>query len=72
MSMILCESCEHPVDSDDDPDCFTEYDEVLCESCRQNREEAAYDRAQESLMSGDTPTFRETYLAAYEQKRGLR
>lgn len=72
MSMILCEKCDCPIDSDDDPGCFTEYDEVHCESCRDNAAEAAWDRHNESLMCGDTPTFRETYLAAWEEKRRLK
>ena len=49
-----------------------EYGEYICDDCEQNAAEAAWDRHNESLMCGDTPTFRETYLAAYEQKRALK
>jgi hypothetical protein len=33
MSMINCEECGHPVDSDSDPGCF-EGERVLCQECR--------------------------------------
>ena len=49
-----------------------EYGEFICAECEESAAERACDRHQESLMSGDTPTFRETYLAAYEQKRALK
>lgn len=58
-----CDSCDQPTANR--ADIIGDYQ---CDDCA----EAAYDRHQESLMSGDTPTFRETYLAAFEQKRGLR
>lgn len=43
MSMVICESCDCPIDSDFDPDCFVEignmrrlHKEVIwCESCRE-------------------------------------
>lgn len=47
MSMCICSSCDAPIDSDDDPDCFIEVGNlrrfhktiILCESCRGRREE---------------------------------
>lgn len=48
MSMIRCEGCSRSIDSDDDPDCFVEHpahpingapDIVLCEPCRDRREQ---------------------------------
>jgi hypothetical protein len=47
MSMILCESCDRLIDSDDDPDCFVEVGNmrrmtstmVLCEPCRERMED---------------------------------
>lgn len=53
MSIVICEKCDKKIDSDLDVDCFTEYDETLCRSCRDNRDEAAYERQQQSLMDGD-------------------
>lgn len=43
MSMVMCESCDRPIDSDDDPECFVEVGnmrrlhqtKVLCEPCRE-------------------------------------
>lgn len=57
MSMVVCEHCDGPINSDDDPGCFIEnpYDSkdvtILCEACR----ERAWDRQQESLASGEGP-----------------
>lgn len=47
MSMCICSSCDSPIDSDDDPDCFVEVGNmkrlhkeiILCSSCRERREE---------------------------------
>lgn len=41
MSMCICKSCGHWIDSDNDPDCFieTKYgDSILCETCREHDE----------------------------------
>ena len=45
MSMIECERCDAPIDSDDDPACFCEtlnsegvVLQVLCENCREKLE----------------------------------
>lgn len=62
-----CDKCDTPNANPEN-----DYGEFVCDNCEQNAAEAAYDRHQESLISGDTPTFRETYLAAYEQKRALK
>lgn len=62
-----CDKCDTPTANPEN-----DYGEFVCADCEQNAAEAAYDHHNESLMSGDTPTFRETYLAAYEQKRGLK
>lgn len=64
---IECDCCDNATSNPEN-----EYGEIVCSECQQNAEERAWDRHNESLMSGDTPTFRETYLAAYEQKRALR
>lgn len=58
-----CDSCDAPTEN-----IQNECGDYQCDDCA----ERAHDRQQDSLMSGDTPTFRETYLAAYEQKRGLK
>ena len=42
MSMVSCERCDAPIDSDDDPDCFVETGNmrrlhqttIMCERCR--------------------------------------
>lgn len=38
MSMVRCDDCSRPIDSDDDPDCFIETSPTttvcLCETCR--------------------------------------
>jgi hypothetical protein len=39
MSVVRCSQCSKQVDSDEDLECFTENDEVLCESCRDEQEE---------------------------------
>jgi hypothetical protein len=59
MSMIICERCDTPIDSDEDPACFIEppagmcteaqrkaLTTVLCEPCR----ERAWDAAQVKAM----------------------
>jgi hypothetical protein len=61
-----CERCDTPTANPEN-----DYGEFVCDSCLENEAERAWDRHNESLMSGDTPTFRETYLASYEQKRRL-
>ena len=46
MSIILCESCDQPIDSDEDPDCFVEVGnmrrlnetKVWCASCRERKQ----------------------------------
>jgi hypothetical protein len=63
MSMVICERCDVPIDSDDDPECFCGPPDgmctpaqqealttVLCERCR----EKAWDRQQERAME-DAP-----------------
>lgn len=57
MSMISCDRCADPIDSDEDPDCFIEaptcipynknLEEVVCESCREKAWEQANERAME-------------------------
>lgn len=54
MSIVHCDECGKQIDSDCDVECFDEdSDEVLCRSCRDNRDELAYERQQQSLMDGD-------------------
>jgi hypothetical protein len=64
--MPKCQICCNPtwnVDDDDEP---------LCNSCKENRMEATYDRSQERLMEdGPGPTLLEQQIAALKIKRGL-
>lgn len=53
VSIVICERCDKRIDSDFDVECFTPYDEVMCQSCRDNRNEIAYDRQQQAAMDGD-------------------
>lgn len=62
-----CDKCDTPTANPEN-----DYGEFVCNGCAQNTAEAAYERHQESLMSGDKPTFRETYLAAHKQKMELK
>lgn len=57
-----CDSCDAPTDNPED-----DYGEIICDNCLSNRAEAAWDRQQESLMDGSTPTMREQQLAAWEE-----
>jgi predicted RNA-binding Zn-ribbon protein involved in translation (DUF1610 family) len=52
VSIVTCEDCNKPIDSDLDIECFDDLNSgiVRCKSCRENRDEAAYDRQQEKLM----------------------
>lgn len=75
MSIVICEHCDRPVDSDYDMDCFCEnpYDSrdvtVICEGCR----ERAWDRHQEDLMEGGGgPSLQQQAQDAYKIKHGLR
>lgn len=58
MSIVTCEDCDEQIDSDFE-DCFEADGTVLCDSCRDNRDEAAYDRQQTKLMEGPPDTRRE-------------
>lgn len=54
MSVIACDKCGEQIDSDIDVECFSAIlDEALCKSCRDNADEAAYERQQQRLMDGD-------------------
>lgn len=71
MSMVICEHCDSPIDSDDDPGCFCDnpYDSrdttIVCENCR----ERAYDRHQKSLREGGGyPGLRDQQIAAMKFK----
>jgi hypothetical protein len=74
MSMVICEHCDGPIDSDDDPGCFVDHegwckDEIICEPCR----ERAYDQGQESLMEdGGGPSLIEQQRQAWNIKHGVR
>lgn len=43
MSMVICDDCEQPIDTDDDPNCFfhsgRKVEFTLCELCRERRQE---------------------------------
>jgi hypothetical protein len=66
MSLLTCESCDAPVNTDNDPGAICEFDgTVHCEDCR----ERAYDRHQEWLMeTGGGPTLQEQQIAAMRFK----
>lgn len=58
MSMVICEGCDAPIDSDDDGECFVEVGNmkrlhktiILCETCRERRwEEYEADANREAL-----------------------
>lgn len=74
MSMVTCEHCDQPINSDDDPGCFCDnpYNSrdttIVCENCR----ERAYDRHQESLMEGGGPSLIEQQREAFNVKHGYR
>jgi hypothetical protein len=74
MSMVICDACEDPIDSDHDPACFIEEPwgtpiGILCENCR----ESAAQLYQEGLMeTGGGPTLQEQQQAAYRIKHGIR
>lgn len=57
MSMVRCDKCEHLIDSDDDADCFNDFDEAVCENCRQNAAEAAWERHCEDFHDGGSTRF---------------
>ena len=69
MSMICCEKCDCFIDSDDDPDCFTDTDEVLCDNCRQNRAEAAWERFCEDFHDGGNTSFKTLQQQQIEARR---
>jgi uncharacterized protein with PIN domain len=73
MSMVICEDCDAPINSDDDPGCFVETgnmrrlheETVLCENCRERR----WDRQQERLMEdGPGPSLLDQQIAAMRFK----
>lgn len=47
MLCAVCEKFRNPKDCEED-----EFGDNVCKSCRDNRDEAAYDRQQERLMEG--------------------
>lgn len=63
MSIVLCETCDRLIDSDEDPDCFVEignmrrlvYTEVMCASCRERllEEDDRRDYAEHAKDSAD-------------------
>jgi hypothetical protein len=50
---IVCDKCYTPISCLDPTSIEDEYGEVVCQDCRDNRDEAAYERQQQSLMDGD-------------------
>lgn len=71
MSIVICEHCDSPIDSDDDPGCFIDnpYNSrdttIVCEGCR----ERAYERQQESLMeNGPGPSLLDQQREAMKLK----
>ena len=57
MSIIRCDGCEAFIDSDNDPECFSDYDEAHCDNCRQNAAEAAWERHCEAFHDGGATQF---------------
>lgn len=59
MSMCICERCDRMIDSDQDPDCFVEVGNMrrmhstitLCEWCREDRERALEQDAQQQAYA---------------------
>jgi hypothetical protein len=52
---IVCDKCYKPISRIDPASIEDEYGEVVCQDCRDNRDEAAYDRQQEKLMEEGPP-----------------
>jgi DNA-directed RNA polymerase subunit RPC12/RpoP len=51
-----CDKCGKQVFTAIDPESLdTDYDEVVCKSCRDKHDEAAYDRQQQRLMEDGPP-----------------
>jgi hypothetical protein len=72
MSMIRCDKCEDLIDSDIDPDCFGEFgkgEETLCENCRQNAAEAAYERFCSDFHDGGNVSFKSLQQQQIEARR---
>ncbi|MGE0023964.1 MAG: hypothetical protein AB7S70_10080 [Hyphomicrobium sp.] len=73
MSMVTCEDCDAPIDSDDDPGCFVETGNmrrlhettILCENCREKR----WERNEQRLMQdGSGPSLLEQQAEAMKLK----
>lgn len=58
-----CLGCERPFGDDAEND--------YCPSCRQNQDEAAYERYLESYHGGDIPTMDEQHRLAWEEHQRL-
>jgi hypothetical protein len=59
---IVCDKCYKPISRLDPHSIEDAYGEVVCENCRQNMNEAAYEREQEKLMESgglDDSTYRQ-------------
>ena len=72
MSMVRCNECDLLIDSDDDPECFGEFgkaEETLCESCRQNKAEAAWERHCEDFHDGGCTRFNSLQQQQIEARR---
>lgn len=50
---IVCDKCYRPIASTDPASLEDEYGEVVCQNCRDNRDEVAYERQQQAAMDGD-------------------
>lgn len=69
MSMLNCEDCDKLIDTDLDVEALDDDCSgiVRCRSCRDNRDEAAYERQQEKLMESggvDDSTYRRDMIEA--------
>lgn len=72
MSMVICEHCDAPIDSDEDPYCFVEvgnmrrqiFTEIICENCRERMGEAY----EADMNRADA---HEQYVSAWHEKQRL-
>ena len=52
---IVCDKCYKPIASTDHCSREDAYGEIVCQDCRENMNEAAYERHQERLMESGGP-----------------
>lgn len=69
----VCEDCEDEIEGTpcNLVEALETFDAMLCDSCFDNRCEAAWDRHQESLMSEPPMSLDEQHRRAWQQHREL-